>query len=181
MTKTPALDPRAAPVDRLFSKPAEFDEAWKDRIAHLAAFVDTSGPVMDIGCGMMWLEPLLVRGNQYIPIDCLRRDHRTLLVDLNAQPLPDVAAEFAFMSGVLEYVQDVPLFLRQVMARRFRRILLTYCSLECWWKMPLRRSLNWVSHESLEDLLNVLLTSYTLVALERFQKHVALVVELREP
>ncbi|MGA2443394.1 MAG: methyltransferase domain-containing protein [Tepidisphaeraceae bacterium] len=181
MANTPTLVPRPAPVDPPFSNPAEFDEAWKARIAHLAEFVDTSGPVMDIGCGMMWLEPLLVRGNRYIPVDYVRRDHRTLLVDLNAQPLPEVEAEFAFMSGVLEYVHDVPRFLRQVMARRFRRILLSYCTLECWWKMPLRRSLNWVSHESLEDLLNVLLTEYTIVALERFQQHVALVVELREP
>ena len=181
MANSPTLDPRTRPVDPPFSNPAEFDEAWKARIAHLAAFVDTRGPVMDIGCGMMWLEPLLVRGNHYIPVDYVRRDHRTLLVDLNTQPLPPAEAEFAFMSGVLEYVRDVPRLLRQVMARRFRRILLSYCTLECWWKMPLRRSLNWVSHESLEDLLNVLLTEYTMVALERFQKHVALVVELREP
>jgi len=53
--------------------------------------------------------------------------------------------------------------------------------LECWWKLPVRKSLNWVSHESVEDLLNVLLPEYSVVALERFQNHVALVVELREP
>jgi hypothetical protein len=102
-------------------------------------------------------------------------------VDLNTQPLPEVAAEFAFMSGVLEYVEYVPNFLRQIMARRYRRILLTYCTLECWWKMSVRQSLNWVSHESLEDLLRVLLPEYSIVVLQRFQKHVALVVELREP
>jgi hypothetical protein len=46
--------------------------------------------------------------------------------------------------------------------------------------MSVRQSLNWVSHESLEDLLNVLLPEYGIVAMERFQKHVALVVERRE-
>jgi hypothetical protein len=181
MTKTPSPGPPAALVEPLFSRPAEFDEAWKARIAHLAGFVDSAGPVMDIGCGMMWLEPLLVRGNKYIPVDRVRRDNRTLVVDLNTQPLPDVPAEFAFMSGVLEYIQDVPRFLRQIITRRFRRILLSYCTRECWPKMAVRRSLNWVSHESLEDLLNVLLPEYALVALERFQKHVAVVVEKRRP
>jgi len=176
MAETPTLDPPTP----LFSNPGEFDEAWKARIAHLAAFVDTSGPVADIGCGMMWLEPLLARGNQYIPIDYVRRDDRTILVDLNSQTLPAIDAEFVFMSGVLEYIRDVPRFLRQLMVRRFRRILLTYCTTECWWKMPLRHSLNWVSHESLEDLLRVLLPTYSVVAMERFQNHVALVVELRK-
>jgi hypothetical protein len=61
MPQMPTLDSPLASVDALFSKPAEFDEAWKARIAHLAEFVDTGGPVVDIGCGMMWLEPLLVR------------------------------------------------------------------------------------------------------------------------
>ncbi len=85
------------------------------------------------------------------------------------------------MSGVLEYIHDVPGFLKRLMAQRFRRILLTYCTTECWWKMALRHSLKWVSHESLETLLNVLLPDYSVVALQRFQNHVALVVEIREP
>jgi hypothetical protein len=46
--------------------------------------------------------------------------------------------------------------------------------------MQLRHSLNWVSHESLEDLLKVLLPAYSVVAMERFQNHVAVVVELRK-
>jgi hypothetical protein len=70
--------------------------------------------------------------------------------------------------------------LRQLTRRKIRRIMLTYCTIECWWKMPLRKSLNWVSHESTEDLLNVLLPEYSIVALQRFQKHVALVVDRRE-
>jgi hypothetical protein len=180
MTQILVPESSADPGDPLFSKPAEFDEAWRARIAHLASFIDTSGPVLDIGCGMMWLEPLLSRGNRYVPIDYVRRDDRTILVDLNAQPLPAIDAEFAFMSGVLEYIQDVPGFFRQLMNRKIRRIMLSYCTLECWWKMPLRKSLNWVSHESIEDLLNVLLPEYTVVALQRFQKHVALVVDRRE-
>jgi hypothetical protein len=167
-------------AEPLFAKSTEFDQAWKARIAHLAAFIDTAGPVADIGCGMMWLEPMLVRGNQYIPVDYVRRDHRTLLVDLNTQPWPAVEAEFVFMSGVLEYLYDVPQFLRQLMAMRYRRIMFTYCTLECWPNMQVRRSLNWVSHESLEELLKVLLPSYRLVVMERIAKHVAVVAEPRE-
>jgi hypothetical protein len=171
------LDPPSVP---LFSKPEEFDEEWKHRISHLAKFIDTVGPVVDIGCGMMWLESQLVRGNAYIPVDYVRRDDRTILLDLNADPWPAIVAEFVFMSGVLEYVRDVPDFLRQLMAYGYRRILFTYCTTEFWWKMSLREQLNWVSHHSLEELLNVLLPSYRLVAMERVGKQVAVVVEIRE-
>jgi hypothetical protein len=128
----------------------------------------------------MWLEPMLKLGNPYIPLDYVRRDDRTLVVDLNADPLPEVDAEFVYMSGVLEYLHDVPGFLRRLAARRYRRILLTYCTLECWWKMSVRQSLNWVSHESLETLMQALLPAYSLVTVQRVQQHAALVVELRE-
>ena len=167
----------AAPA--LFSRPGEFDPNWKARIAHLAHFIDTPGPVLDIGCGMMWLEAMLERGNPYIPLDYVRRDDRTLVVDLNNQPLPEVDAEFVYMSGVLEYLHDVPGFLAKLAARRYRRILLTYCTLECWWKMSVRESLNWVSHESLESLMRVLLPAYSLVTVQRVQQHAAVVVQLR--
>ena len=164
----------------LFRHTAEFDPAWKHRISHLASFIDTSGPVLDIGCGMMWLEPMLTRGNAYIPLDYIRRDDRTMVVDLNTDGLPEVDAEFVYMSGVLEYLRDVPGFLRQVALRRYRRILLTYCSMECWWKMSVRQSLNWVSHESIESLMQALLPAYSLVTVQRVEQHAALVVQLRE-
>jgi hypothetical protein len=172
--------PQALVPEPLFARSVEFDESWKIRIAHLAKFIDTSGPVLDIGCGMMWLESQLVRRNEYIPLDYIRRDHRTLVVDLNTQSLPPINAEFAVMSGVLEYLHDVPAILHELIARRYRRILITYCTIECWWKMELRHILNWVSHLSLEDLLVELLPAYRIVSMQRIDKQVALVVELRE-
>ena len=53
MIQTPTLDTTAADAAPLFSQPAEFDEAWKDRISHLATFVDTSGPVLDLSAGVL--------------------------------------------------------------------------------------------------------------------------------
>jgi hypothetical protein len=170
----------SAPVP-LFSKPEEFDQEWKQRIAHLAKCIDTAGPVVDIGCGMMWLESQLIKGNQYIPVDYVRRDGRTVLLNLNLQPWPAIEAEFVVMSGVMEYIRDVPGLLRQLMGCGYRRILFTYCTTECWWKMSLREQLNWVSHHSLEDLLSVLLPQYQLVAMQRVGKQVAVVVERCQP
>ena len=174
---------QALTPEPLFARSVEFDESWKIRIAHLAKFIDTSGPVLDIGCGMMWLASSgWFAGNAYIPLDYIRRDHRTLVVDLNSHNhCHQINAEFAVMSGVLEYVHDVPAFLQQLISRRYRRILITYCTIECWWKMELRHVLNWVSHLSLEDLLIELLPKYHIVSMHADrQAGGSLVVELRE-
>jgi hypothetical protein len=88
----------------------------RDERARIAAsFIPAGLCVADVGCGsMMPLERHLPQGTRYIPVDVARRDARTVVVDLNVAPLPDLGADYAVGLGLLEYLNDVPGFLRQI-------------------------------------------------------------------
>lgn len=150
----------------LWASSEEFDEAWKRRIAVMGSYITGSCSVADFGCGMMWLESRLPQGSIYHPFDFVRRDERTVVLDLNRDPLPPVSIEVAFLSGVLEYVEDVAAFSRQLAAAGFRKIILSYCTLEKFPDVEGRKALNWVSHVSLFDLLSMFLADFNLVAID---------------
>jgi len=88
----------------------------RDERARIAAsFIPAGLCVVDVGCGsMMPLERHLPQGTRYIPVDVARRDDRTIVVDLNLAPLPDFGADYVVALGLLEYLNDVPGFLRQI-------------------------------------------------------------------
>jgi hypothetical protein len=149
-------------ANKLWSQSSEFDEAWKKRISRMASYIDKSGTVVDFGCGMMWLEQFLGSGNVYFPIDYIRRDDRTLVVDFNNDPFPKISGHVAFLSGSLEYVKDMKGFIRNLMAADFRQIVISYCTIEKIPHMRGRLGLNWVSHESVFSLLELFCEQYNL-------------------
>ncbi len=77
----------------------------------------------------MKLETVLRGDCTYIPLDVVRRDERTLVVDLNKQRLPKIDADFVAGLGVLEYLIDLPAVLRQL-SRQIPRGLFSYYPLE---------------------------------------------------
>ncbi|MBD2176644.1 hypothetical protein H6F42_06910 [Pseudanabaena sp. FACHB-1998] len=149
----------------LWSSNWEFDEEWKNRISTMAAYINTSGTVADFGCGLMWLEPLLKPENTYLPIDYIARDERTLVIDLNKDLLPELNADIAFLSGVLEYVIDIENFVYNLTNKNFKKIILSYCTLEKFSDVNGRESLNWVSHKSIFDILSMFTSKYSLSAI----------------
>jgi hypothetical protein len=100
-------------------------DSWTERARAAVAHVQPGMRVLDIGCGSMALETLLPEGCHYLPLDCVRRDERTIVCDLNREPFPAVEADMALGLGVLEYLYDVPRFLRLLRAA-VPRVLLTY-------------------------------------------------------
>lgn len=88
----------------------------RDERAQIAArFIPNGCCVVDVGCGtMMPLERHLSPGTRYVPVDVVRRDARTVVVDLNVARLPDLKADYVVALGVLEYLNDVPGFLEQI-------------------------------------------------------------------
>src|SRR5215472_17152020 len=73
---------------RLWSSLDEFSPSWSVRIERMASFIDRPGRVVDFGCGPMWVERLLGPDNTYVPLDCIRRDERTVVLDLNTDRIP---------------------------------------------------------------------------------------------
>lgn len=90
--------------------------AGRDERAQIAAgFIPAGCRVVGVGCGaMMPLERHLPPETRYLPVDVVRRDARTVVVDLNVARLPDLEADYVVALGVLEYLNDVPGFLGQI-------------------------------------------------------------------
>jgi hypothetical protein len=161
----------------LWSVAAEFDQAWKDRIRLMASFIDRPGAVADFGCGPMWLEEFLPRGNTYMPIDYIRRDARTIVVDLNKDQLPPLGASVAVMSGVLEYIEDLPAFVGQIEQQDFTRLIASYNSVDRVPRKLAREAVNWVSHLHLDELLILFCRSFDLVHVDRVSTNTILVLD----
>jgi hypothetical protein len=164
-------------ADQRWGRPSAFDDRWKRRIRKMASYIDTPGTVVDFGCGPMWLREMLPLGNPYIPLDIEKRCPDCLVVDLNRDDIPDTGAEFAFLSGVLEYIADLPGFFHRLTSQDYRRIILSYCTTDRHPYRWLRRHLNWVSHASTHQLLRALLQGYVLVAIDEVDSNPIFVVE----
>jgi hypothetical protein len=165
---------------RLWASAAEFDQGWKLRSARMARYIDRPGGVVDFGCGRMWLEQFLRPDSIYLPLDYIRRDARTIVVDLNAQRLPPLEAPIAVMSGVLEYVVDLDRLIRQMEQQPFTRIIASYNTRERVPSLVLRRALNWKSHAHLDELLLLFCRCFNLVAIEVFETNTIMVFD-RKP
>jgi hypothetical protein len=164
----------------LWSSASEFDEAWKARIALMARYVDRPGAVADFGCGPMWLEEFLPPGNTYVPIDYIPRDDRTIVLDLNADPLPDLHAQVAVMSGVLEYVRDLEPLVSQLEQQGFTRLIVSYNTVDRVPRLIVRKAFNWVSHLHLDELLTLFYRGFTLVEIDSLSSNTILVFEARQ-
>jgi hypothetical protein len=123
-----------------------FDESWKTRIEEMASFIVPGESVIDLGCGQMWLKPLL-RNNPYYPVDYKRRDESTVVINFNKHEYPDITADVAFVSGTLEYVEDYEWFVQQVCSRSSRCIV-SYCTTEFYPDLRVRSRKAWKSHIS---------------------------------
>lgn len=84
---------------------------WEPRTKRVAALVPNNSRVLEFGAGRRLLERYLDPSCTYVPSDIVDRGPDTLVCDLNQRPLPDLGVnvyDVAVLSGVLEYVRDVP-------------------------------------------------------------------------
>jgi len=92
-----------------WSDPLSFDAEWDDRARVAATLVPQGARVIEFGAGLRRLERYLDRRIAYLPSDIVDRGPGTLILDLNARPLPHVQGfDTGVFCGVLEYVVDVP-------------------------------------------------------------------------
>ncbi|MBZ5573685.1 MAG: hypothetical protein LAO09_17610 [Acidobacteriia bacterium] len=130
-----------------------FDESWKNRIEEMARFIAPGESVIDLGCGKMWLKPLL-KNNIYHPVDYKRRDESTVVANFNRHEYPDIVADVAFLSGTLEYIEDSDWFVRQICSRS-KKCVVSYCTTECYPDLKVRNRKAWKSHLSRCGLLEL--------------------------
>jgi hypothetical protein len=103
---------------RRWSDQSKLSEQWAERAKVVAGWIPEGAHVGDIGCGRMAVEGLL-RGGGYHPLDVVRRDERTVVVDLNTAAIPEhflARIDHATLLGVLEYLVRPEDLLRRLSA-----------------------------------------------------------------
>ena len=96
---------------RRWADPDSLYASWEPRNKQVAALVPKNSRVIEFGAGKRVLERYLDPSCTYVPSDVVDRGPGTILCDLNQRPLPALGSDVydvAVLSGVLEYVRDVP-------------------------------------------------------------------------
>lgn len=131
-----------------------FDPIWKERIKKMASYLKPTDTVVDLGCGMMWLKEFLSAENTYIPVDYKSRDKQTIVCDFNKKQFPDKDADVYFVSGCLEYVENPDWFINKV-ADFSERCVISYCTINKFSDLIVRKNLMWKNHLSEEEIINL--------------------------
>jgi hypothetical protein len=136
----------------------ERTDDWSPRAAAAALMLTDCLAVVDFGCGTMNLERHLSPSVRYLPVDVVKRDERTVIVDFNVDPLPVLESDAAACLGLIEYLYDVPGFLRSL-ALGYKIAVLSYnpdSGPDSWFQ---RRSDAWVNDYSQADMEAMILES----------------------
>lgn len=131
-----------------------FNPEWKQRIRIMSQYIAETDSVVDLGCGQKWLKEFLSPLNRYTGVDYRQRDGETIICDFNKYEYPNIPADVYFISGCLEYVDDYESLIENV-ANNCRRCIISYCGIEDFSDMRLRRQRAWVNDMSRQQLIDV--------------------------
>ncbi|WP_167183264.1 class I SAM-dependent methyltransferase [Pseudomaricurvus hydrocarbonicus] len=111
-----------------WSKIERFDPAWRLRIKRMASFIGNNDQVViDVGCGPMWLREYIPESTTYIGIDYMKRGDEMIVCDINKENLPEMQADVWFISGCLEYINDIEKFITTA-STLTNKFIISYCS-----------------------------------------------------
>lgn len=131
-----------------------FDEVWKNRIEMMAKYIKPDFSVLDLGCGKMWLKNFLAPTNTYFGSDYLSRSEDTIVCDFNKYEFPDKNVDCIFISGCMEYVNDVNWFVQSVESHS-NYVVLSYCLMEHFPNLEVRKQNAWVNHLTNSDVIEL--------------------------
>jgi hypothetical protein len=118
---------------------------WDDRTRLMVTLIEPGSSVLEFGAGRMATKEFLPEGCSYTPSDIVDRGEDTIVCDLNAPQLPDLPFhDVALLSGVIEYVNDVPRLLTHL-SGIVKIILVSYSPCESFIEKIERRSHGWVN------------------------------------
>lgn len=109
-----AIAERRTVFERWSALAIEESGQWDRRSVLASHWLEGHRVVGDLGCGQMSLERHLSKGTRYVPVDVVARDERTVVVDLNREPPPNIEVDAWVALGLLEYLFDVPRLLGQL-------------------------------------------------------------------
>lgn len=74
---------------------------------------------MDIGCGEELLKEFLCKDIKYYGLDYCERNKETIICDINKEKLPDIKVDLYYMAGIIDYVTDIPNFIKQLSRAKY--------------------------------------------------------------
>ncbi len=95
-------------------------QGWKDRARAMSQLIPEDVKVlMDIGCGEELLKEFLCKDIKYYGLDYCERNSETVICDINKEKLPDIKVDLYYMAGIIDYVTDIPNFIKQLSRAKY--------------------------------------------------------------
>lgn len=95
-------------------------QGWKDRARAMPQLIPEDVKVlMDIGCGEELLKEFLCKDIKYYGLDYCERNKETIICDINKEKLPDIKVDLYYMAGIIDYVIDIPNFIKQLSRAKY--------------------------------------------------------------
>ena len=134
-----------------------FADTFTVRVFHMAGLISKdSVSVMDLGCGTQKLKNFIRSDIDYIGVDYTERDKSTVVCDFNKKEFPAYRVDTIFVSGCLEYIEDVEWFVEKISEHTKKELVLSYCPLEYVSDIRERRKIGWKNHMSMTQLNKVM-------------------------
>jgi len=128
---------------------------WDERARIVASMIPPHSRVIEFGAGRRQVERFLDPSCSYVAADLLPRGEGSLVIDLNARPLPRFDPfDVAVFCGVLEYVRDVAAIIGWL---RVGMIVASYevASSRGAGERLRRARIGWVSSHTRDDFLRI--------------------------
>ena len=141
-----------------------FPDDWEERTRLIAQLVPKGTRIIEFGAGRRNLESQIDPSCTYIPCDIVSRGENTLILDLNAKPLPDLRhlrPDVAIFAGVIEYISDLKSILTWLSQQVTTCIISYECAKTQSWRLArlmetIRRTgAGWVKTFSEEELVEI--------------------------
>jgi hypothetical protein len=142
-----SIQERRTLLERWAALGRENTGGWNRRARVAAKWLAEQPAVADLGCGTQLLEPCLAPGTRYVPVDVVRRDERTVVVDFNREALPALPARAAAALGLFEYLFDPGRLVRS-MQPAFDLVAVSYNPADLPDAHPRREEHAWVNSMS---------------------------------
>ena len=95
-------------------------QGWKDRARAMSQLIpEDVKALMDIGCGEELLKEFLCKDIKYYGLDYCERNKETIICDINKEKLPDIKVDLYYMAGIIDYVTDIPNFIKQLSRAKY--------------------------------------------------------------
>lgn len=128
---------------------------WNGRTEIMSKYIVDNTKVIEFGAGRLVLSNLIPENCVYTPSDIVDRGEGTIVLDLNKSPLPMFDHyDYAVFSGVLEYVNSVPLLIKHL-SEYMDSFILSYATVGKYNTKNRKRN-GWVNNYSEKEIIQIL-------------------------